>query len=99
MVKVAVAGLATILLGPATVMLGMGALLNPAAQAQCLPSSLVVGQPPHALTATTSDGVKVALNQAQLTRAATIVNVGAGTKGVGRDGIVIALMAALTEST
>lgn len=99
MVKVAAAGLAAILIGPATVLVGMGTLLNPAAQAQCLRSSLVVGQTPHSLTATTSDGVKVMLNQAQLTRAATIVNVGAGTKGVGRDGIVIALMAALAEST
>lgn len=99
MVKVVVAGLATVLLGPACLMLGMGALLNPAAQAECLPSSPVVAQTPDTLTATTANGVHVTLNQTQLTRAATIVNVGAGTKDVGRDGIVIALMAALTEST
>ena len=99
MVKVVVAGLATVLLGPACLMLGLGALLNPAAQAECLPSSPVVAQTPDTLTARTASGVNVTLNQTQLTRAATIVNVGAGTKGVGRDGIVIALMAALTEST
>ncbi|MFL6108036.1 MAG: C40 family peptidase [Marmoricola sp.] len=99
MVKVVVAGLATVLLGPACLMLGLGALLNPAAQAECRPSSPVVTQTPDTLTATTASGVHVTLNQSQLTRAATIVNVGAGTKGVGRDGIVIALMAALTEST
>ena len=99
MVKVVVAGLATVLLGPACLMLGLGALLNPAAQAECLPSSPVVAQTPDTLTARTASGVNVRLDQTQLTRAATIVNVGAGTKGVGRDGIVIALMAALTEST
>lgn len=99
MVKVVVAGLASVLLGPACLMLGLGALLNPAAQAECLPSSPVVAQTPVTLTARTASGVNVTLNQTQLTRAATIVNVGAGAKGVGRDGIVIALVAALTEST
>lgn len=99
MIKVVVGGLATVLLGPACLMLGLGALLNPAAQAECLPSNPVVAQTPDTLTARTASGVIVALNQTQLTRAATIVNVGAGTKDVGRDGIVVALMAALTEST
>ncbi|MEZ5112710.1 MAG: C40 family peptidase [Nocardioidaceae bacterium] len=99
MVKVVVAGLVTVLLGPACLMLGLGALLNPAAQAECLPSSPVVAQTPDTLTARTASGVNVMLDQTQLTRAATIVNVGAGTRDVGRDGIVIALMAALTEST
>ncbi|MFT4083941.1 MAG: C40 family peptidase [Nocardioides sp.] len=51
------------------------------------------------MTATTTTGKSVTLDQAQLTRAATVVSVGAGTNGVGRDGIVIALMAALTESS
>ena len=99
MVKVVVAGLVTVLFAPAALMLGLAALLNPAAQAECLPSSPVVEQTPDTLTAARSDGVQVTLSQAQLTRAATIVSVGAGTKGVGRDGIVIALMAALTESS
>src|SRR5262245_48874434 len=99
MFKAVVAGLVTILFAPAALMLGLGALLNPAAQAECLPSSPVVEQTPAGLTATRSDGVEVSLSQAQLTRAATIVSVGSGTKGVGRDGVVIALMAALTESS
>ena len=84
--------------GPASCLLAMGVLLNPAAQAACLPSSVAVEQTPHRLTARTSDGIAVRLDRAQLTRAATIVSVGAGTRGVGRDGILIALMAALTES-
>ena len=85
--------------GPASCLLAMGVLLNPAAQASCLPASVAVEQTPDHLTARTSDGISVTLDQAQLTRAATIVSVGAGTKDVGRDGIVIALMAALTESS
>jgi len=99
MAKATVVGIVIVLFGPATVLLGLGVLLNPAAQAECLPSSLVVEQTPETLSATTADGTQVTLSHAQLTRAATIVGVGAGTKGVGRDGIVIALMAALTESS
>ena len=99
MSKAVVAGVTAILFGPATVLLGLAVLLNPAAQAQCLPSSLVAGQTPASLTATKSDGIEVTLDKSQLTRAATIVSVGGGTKDVGRDGIVIALMAALTESS
>ena len=97
--KIVVAALVAVLLGPASLLLGIGALMNPAAQASCLPSSPVVEQSPDHLTATRTDGVTVTLGHAQLTRAATIVSVGSGTKDVGRDGIVIALMAALTESS
>ncbi|GGO85039.1 lipoprotein [Nocardioides phosphati] len=97
--KLVVAGLVAVMLGPASLVLALGALMNPAAQASCLPSSPVVEQTPNQLAATRTDGVTVTLDQAQLTRAATIVSVGSGTKDVGRDGIVIALMAALTESS
>jgi cell wall-associated NlpC family hydrolase len=99
MAKAAVAGAAAILFAPASILLTLGVVLNPAAQAECLDSGPVVEQTPTTLTATTANGFHVTLGQAQLTRAATIVSVGAGTKGVGRDGIVIALMAALTESS
>src|SRR4051794_8852761 len=87
-----------LLSGPAACLLEMGVLLNPAAQAGCLPSGLAVERTPDHLTARTSDGSTVTLDQAQLTHAATLVSVGAGTKGVGRDGILVAVMAALTES-
>ena len=97
--KVVAAALTAVLLGPASLLLAVGALVNPAAQASCLPSSLVVEQTPDHLSATRTDGITVTLGQAQLTRAATIVSVGSGTKDVGRDGTVIALMAALTESS
>src|SRR4051795_1561297 len=91
--------LASLFFGPASVLLAIGMVLNPAAQASCLPSSPVVHQTPTQLTARTVDGAWVTLGRAQLTRAATVISVGAGTKGVGRDGIVVALMAALTESS
>ena len=88
-----------LLFGPASCLLALAVVLNPAAQASCLPASPVVEHTPDRLSAKTADGVSITLSQPQLTRAATIVSVGAGTNGVGRDGIVIALMAALTEST
>jgi cell wall-associated NlpC family hydrolase len=84
--------------GPASCLLAMAVLGNPAAQAACLPSSVAVEQTPDHLTARTSDGIAMTLDRAQLTHAATIVSVGAGTRSVGRDGMLIALMAALTES-
>lgn len=85
--------------GPATSLLGVAVLLNPAATATCLPSTnIAVASVPDRLTATTSAGVQVILERAQLRHAATILTVGARTKGVGRDGVMVALMAALTES-
>jgi murein DD-endopeptidase MepM/ murein hydrolase activator NlpD len=80
-------------------LVGVGLLVSPAVFAACLSSSsLVVGPIPESLTATTRAGATVTLNHQQLTQAATIITVGAQTEGVGRAGIVIALMAALTES-
>lgn len=99
MVKAVVAGLLAVLLGPAVLMLTLAALVNPAAVAQCTSAGPVVTQTPASLTAQTTSGATLTLSETQLTRAATIVNVGAGTEGVGRDGILIALMAALTESS
>lgn len=85
--------------GPAVVLLGVAVVMNPAAHASCLPGgSLTVGQIPDSLAVTTRDGHTFTLNKTQLTHAATIITVGGGTDGVGRDGVTIALMAALTES-
>ncbi len=89
-----------LLFGPTSCLLGIGFLLNPAAQAACLPAgNLAVAQTPVRLRTATADGAPVTLTATQLTRAATIISVGSGTTGVGRDGILIALMAALTESS
>jgi len=89
-----------IFLGPATALLGVGVLMNPAATSACLPGgSLTVGPIPDSLTATTRNGQTITLNRAQLTRAATIITVGGQIAGVGRPGVLIALMAALTESS
>jgi murein DD-endopeptidase MepM/ murein hydrolase activator NlpD len=89
-----------LLFGPATCLAGLAVLLNPAAQASCLPGAgLSVGAIPHNLSVTTTDGYTFTLNHQQLTHAATIITVGDRTKGVGREGVVIALMAALSEST
>jgi murein DD-endopeptidase MepM/ murein hydrolase activator NlpD len=88
-------------------------LLSPAAclssvamfvQVVALPSSscggeIHVGNVPDRLTARTADGLTIALDRTQLTHAATIATVGSRTPSIGREGVRIALMAALTESS
>ncbi|OYO08881.1 metalloendopeptidase [Enemella evansiae] len=101
MKKVVLAVAALMLLGPMLGLLGIGVLMNPAANAACTVGGdgISVGNIPDELTVTTQDGTTFTLNRQQLTHAATIIQVGSGIDGVGRDGIQIALMAALTEST
>lgn len=94
------AGLGSLLFaGPAALLVLVGVLANPSAVAACTTSSLSVGAVPDSLTATTKDGVNVTLDKTQLTHAATILTVAGQVNGVGRPGAVIALMAALTESS
>ena len=91
--------ISTFLFGPTFGFLALAVLLNPAAQASCLPpGGTVTGAVPNHLEAFTAAGEPVWLDTVQLTRASTIINVGGATAGVGKDGIVVALMAALTES-
>ena len=100
MKKLALLALTLLLLGPSTILLGVATLGGtPATAAVCTPGSLAVGPIPDSLTATTRNGETVTLNRQQLTHAATIITVGGQTAGVGREGVLIALMAALTEST
>ena len=87
-----------VLVGPLAGLVSVAALMNPAATS-CGSGSLVVGSIPDTLTAPTRDGQTITLNKQQLTHAATIITIGGRTPGVGHEGVVIALMAALTEST
>lgn len=96
--KLAAAAIALLFLAPSVVLVGVAAVVNPAMTA-CAPGSLIVGPIPDSLTATTRNGQTVTLNKTQLTHAATIITTGSQTAGVGRPGVVIALMAALTESS
>ena len=98
--KLAVAALALVFFGPAIGLIGIGVLMNPAA-AYCanLTGNVNVGPIPDSLTVTTANGQSFTLNRQQLTHAATIISIGSSIDGVGRAGIKIALMAALTEST
>ena len=100
MKKLAIVGLVVVLVSPATTLLGVAALTGTtsAAVAACLPGSLIVTHVPDSLAVTTKDGTTFTLSKTQLTHAATIITVGGQTAGVGRGGVVIALMAALTES-
>ncbi|MFV4914182.1 M23 family metallopeptidase [Microbacterium lacticum] len=100
MKKLAVLALALLFLAPSTALLGVATLGGTSATAAvCTPGSLAVGPIPDSLTATTRSGETVTLNRTQLTHAATIITVGGQTAGVGRPGVLIALMAALTESS
>src|SRR5690625_4532702 len=71
--------------------------MPPGAAVSCLEAGRVV-HVPQELAATTRDGTGVELNHTQLTHAATIITIGAGIDGVGREGVLVALMAGLTES-
>src|SRR5690606_1564515 len=62
-------------------------------------SNVTVGDVPDELTVTTANGETFTLNRTQLTHAATIIETGSQIDRITRDGLVIALMAALTEST
>ena len=101
MKKAVIALALLLLLGPFMGLLGIGVLMNPSANAECTidGSGITVGNIPDSLTATTANGGTITLNRQQLTHAATIIEIGSGIDGVGRDGIQIALMAALTESS
>ncbi|MFC8796999.1 M23 family metallopeptidase [Promicromonospora sp. NPDC057138] len=96
MIVVVLAGL----FGPATA-LSAYALLAPAPSTGCESGGAAVGPVgslPRELSATTTGGTPVSLDRTQLGHAATIITIGSRTEGVGRDGILVALMAALTES-
>ncbi|MFB7251222.1 M23 family metallopeptidase [Microbacterium sp. NPDC056234] len=94
----AILAVLALLTSPAAAMLAVGLMMNPAVASSCVAGSLTVTVIPDSLTATTKDGDEITLDRTQLTRAATIITTAGQTDGVGRDGALIALMAALTES-
>jgi cell wall-associated NlpC family hydrolase len=104
--KAAVAGTTAALLLPAVALLGVVTLISPSAagSAGCIWSSTsagsvgVAGALPGSLSAQNALGETVTLNQQQLQRAATIIAVGK-SENIPARGQLIALMAALTEST
>ncbi|WP_245921057.1 M23 family metallopeptidase [Brachybacterium timonense] len=102
MKKLAVIATVLVLFSPALLLLGVGMMFSPGANASCTTASAsgpgVVGPVPDSLDVTTADGQTFTLNTTQLTHAATIIQTGSQIEGVTRDGLQIALMAALTES-
>lgn len=101
MKKLAVIVAVLVLFSPALLLLGVGMMFSPGANASCTTSTSgpsVVGPVPDSLEVTTADGQTFTLNTTQLTHAATIIQTGSQIEGVTRDGLQIALMAALTES-
>ena len=99
MKKLGVIALALVLLAPMLPVMAIGVLMNPAAKGTCLTGALTTGPIPDHLDTQDSDGHNVTLNHQQLVNASTIISVGGRTSGVNRDGVIIALMAALTESS
>lgn len=98
--KLGIAALSLLLLGPSIMPVAVGLLANPAANAACTTTgALNIGIVPDSLKVTARDGSTFTLTKTQLTHAATIITVGSTIEGVTRDGVQIALMAALTEST
>ncbi|MFH5823109.1 M23 family metallopeptidase [Georgenia sp. AZ-5] len=98
MLRLLAVGLLAMLASPALVLVLLAATVASTLSSCQASATLAVGQVPDSLTATATDGSDVRLNRTQLTHAATIITVGSRTDGVGRDGLLVALMAALTES-
>lgn len=88
------------LLAPSLGLITIGLVASPALSSACTTNGgpIVVGPIPDELEVETRDGETFTLSKTQLTRAATIIEVGSRIDDVTRDGIQIALMAALTES-
>ena len=99
MKKLAIAVVALMFLAPTLGLVAVGLVMNPAAVACLSSSGLTLGNVPESLVVTTANGESFTLNKQQLTHAATIISVGSQIEGVTRDGVQIAIMAALTEST
>ena len=92
-----IATVALVLAGP---LLGLAivTILIPGATATCTSTATAVGTVPASLDAVAGDGAAIRLDRRQLEHAATIITVGSQIPDVGRDGLLVALMAALTES-
>lgn len=103
-VKAIASATAAVLLLPGASLLGVAALVTPpAAGSTACPSGTVAALPasgsvPTSLVAQNSRGQTIMLNQRQLQRAAAIIAVGK-TESVPARGQLVALMAALTESS
>jgi murein DD-endopeptidase MepM/ murein hydrolase activator NlpD len=89
---------ALVFASPLAALMGVAALAMPTPTI-CQPESLAVGKMPDTLTAQSLNGRSIMLGTNQLANAATIITVGGRTPGVGRDGVIVGLMAALAEST
>ena len=97
MKKLLVLGLTGMLLTPILRFLGVGILVNPAVinQANCIASGITLGPIPDSFQVTIKDGYSFTLNRQQLTHAGHDHHHRIQHPGVGRDGILIAIMAAL----
>ncbi|MEE8600258.1 M23 family metallopeptidase [Euzebya tangerina] len=89
------------LLVPPTMLTGVAVLSGMSAGSTCARSQAgrLPGETLDQVVAETADGSRVVVRGSQLEHAATIITVGLGTPGVGARGVVVAVTAALTESS
>lgn len=89
-----------ILLAPFGATTSVGLLASPALlfQGTCSREGLNVGPVPDELTAETKNGETITLGRTQLERASSIITGGSEIEGIDDNAVIIALMAALTES-
>ncbi|GFZ83186.1 M23 family metallopeptidase [Nesterenkonia alkaliphila] len=101
MKKILTAVLVLALFAPMLLVVGVGVVANPASsqQGMCTPVDLNVGPIPDELVSETANGEPVRLGRTQLEHAGSIITGGSRIEGINREAIIIALMAALTEST
>ncbi|QTE28617.1 M23 family metallopeptidase [Pengzhenrongella sicca] len=89
---------AAVLVAPGLLVVVLALVVGAVFSAACPASAVMVGPIPDQLQTTAADGSPVRLDRTQLGHAATIIATGSRTAGVGRDGVLVALMAGLTES-
>lgn len=99
MKKLAAIAAVLVLFSPALLLVGIGMIFSPGANASCATTSAsgtrVLGPLPDSLEVTTADRQTFTLKTIQLTHAATIIQTGFQIEGVIRDGLQIAPMSAL----
>lgn len=96
--RIVITAALAVLAAPSVVVLVLALVVGSVFSAACSATAFTVGQIPDQLQTSAADGLPVHLGRAELVHAATIIAVGSRTAGVGREGLLVALMAGLTES-
>ena len=96
--RIVITAALALLAAPSVLVLVLALVVGSIIGAACSTTAFTVGQIPDHLQTFAADGSPVHLGRSELGHAATIIAVGSRTAGVGREGLLVALMAGLTES-